>query len=160
PHHPSLWRAMMRILSSVRALLVRLRGTRVAPQSFPAKTERAGPFLVCSCLRRGRRSVGSVGKRNHHSKDPRWRVAPMAQATYGKVARLGTMLVLGGLFGLSAARADINGFNGGANWQLNGPGSIPSFSADGDTVVLTDDMNSEGVSLFYLDPQSVAAFTA
>jgi hypothetical protein len=82
----------------------------------------------------------------------------MYHLTWWRMARIAALLVIGGLMGLPAARSDITGFGGGANWQSNGSGSVPVFSTCPDNVTLTDSMNGEQTSVFCFDQQNVSAF--
>ena len=82
----------------------------------------------------------------------------MNHLTCWRIARIAVLLLAGGLLGLPAARSDITGFGGGANWQSNGSGSVPVFSTCPDNVTLTDAMNGEQSSVFCFDQQNVSSF--
>jgi hypothetical protein len=90
-----------------------------------------------------------------------WRVGSMRHSKSYRVASIAALLVVAGCLGLTAVRADITGFNGGCNWQAQGTGgSVPYFSTCPDQLTLTDDMNNEAASAFYLDQQNINSFKA
>jgi hypothetical protein len=84
----------------------------------------------------------------------------MYRLTRWRTAGIAALLVIAGRLGLPAARSDINGFGGGANWQSNpSGGNVPVFSTSSDSVTLTDSMNSEASSVFCFDQQNISAFS-
>ena len=84
----------------------------------------------------------------------------MSHFTCWRIARIGALLVIGGVLGVPAAQSDINGFNGGTNWTLNNAGmGDPAFFSD-DTLQITSNTNDESHSAWFNDAQRVSSFTA
>jgi len=68
------------------------------------------------------------------------------------------LLIVAGLAGLPAARADINGFGDGSQFLINDIGTPASITSD--VLQITANSDGEQHGVWYIEPQIVTAFTA